>query len=30
MRSSSSSSEIARARISFCDKLSKSRIGGVS
>src|SRR5271165_83807 len=30
MRSSSSSSEIARARISFCDKLSKSLNGNVS
>src|SRR5271166_6581588 len=30
MRSSSSSSEIARARISFCDKLSKSFNGNVS
>src|SRR5271157_5960769 len=30
MRSSSSSSEMARARISFWDKLSKSRKGDVS
>src|SRR5271169_6608875 len=30
MRSSSSSSEMARARISFWDKLSKSRKGNVS